>query len=161
MCADPITIGTVVSMAGSVVQGVQGMQAGKANAASLNQQARNREEKAKFDIEQTTRDFTRKQGKTLAVIGGSGVDSRSFSDILADDIAEKNLAVAAIKTGAQADASNLRSQASAAKSQGMGAMIGGLFGAASAGAAGYAKVNKINTAYQVKGISVNNSEFGE
>lgn len=139
-------VGTGISAAGSIAGGISANKTAKANAAALEEQARLRQEKGKYDIETQDRQFRRQQGKVLSAVGASGVSAASFLDILADDAAESALEKQAIKFGADADSSNLKRQASIQRQQGRAAMIGSIFSAAGSLASGYGKV----TSYGMK-----------
>lgn len=144
MCIDPVSmmvIGTVVSAAGTVAGGISSYQAGNANAKGLQEQARLRELKGKYDVEAADRQYRREQGKVLSGVAASGGTAVSFLDVLRDDAAESALEKAAIKFGAKVDATNLRNQASFAKSQGKAALIGSLFSAAGTAMTGMGKAS--------------------
>jgi len=139
--------GTAISAAGTVLGGISSYQTGKANEKALNAQADARLEKGKYDTEQADIRFRREQGKVLAGIGTSGVDARSFLDVLTDDAAESSLEKQSIKFGATVDSNNLRYQGKVQRAQGKAALIGSIFSAAGTVASGYGKV----TASQIKG----------
>ncbi len=157
MC-DPITatIGAgVIGGAGAIFGGISAKQTGDANAALLQQQAALRTEKAKVDIEAADLRQRRAAGERDAKIGTTGIDARSFSDVLADDLATGALEKALIKYGGQVDANNLNYQAQLQKSKGNDALIGSFFSAAGSVLGGYGQAGLI----AAKGVSVG-SIFG-
>lgn len=143
MCIDPVSLTLIsagASAAGSLFSGFSSYQNGKANAAALEVQAKNREEKAKFDVERADNKFQRVQGTARNVAAASGIDVKSFYDVLADNAAESALEKEAIRYGAELDVSNLKSQAAASRKNGTAALVGGAIGAVSAVAGGYGKI---------------------
>ena len=126
-----------IAAVASVAQGVVGAMSAKstadANAAALENQARMRLEKGKFDSEQALNRYNRQAGEVRANVGASGLDIGSFGDVLADAAIEGALERETIKWQAEAEAANLRFQADAAKQQGsmeaFGALLGGVGGA--------------------------------
>lgn len=124
MC-DPVslTVGATVvktglSVAGSLAAGSAKDGAAKANASLLDEQAKSRLEKGKYDEEIARRQYGRALGTNLAKIAGSGVDARSFYDVLADDAMEAALQRKSIRYGANAEAKNLRFQAAGQRAEG-------------------------------------------
>lgn len=142
MC-DPFSLAVtsgVVGAAGSLYSGVQQSSAMKANAAALDVQAKAREDKAAFDLERSGVKFAQQQGAARAVMATSGFTTESFSDVLANDVAEAELEKAAIRMGATNDVRSIRTQAANTRSQAGGVVIGSMFSAAGAvtnAAAGY------------------------
>lgn len=106
--------------------------AGRANAAALRAQAAARESKAVADVAAKEREFVRVDGSARNKIAGSGVSTGSFSDILNDQLTQKELAIETIRWGAKNDVNNLNYQADSAKSQGDQAAIAGYIKAGSA-----------------------------
>lgn len=142
-----MVVGTVISGAGQVVGGISANQTAKANAKGLENQARLREEKGKYDVAAEERRFARDQGTKLAQIAKSGLAGASFYDVLNDDAEESALAKEAIKFGAVADATNVRNQAESVKAQGKAALVGSVFAAAGTVASGAGNAYKAtNTA---------------
>lgn len=142
MCLDPITmmtVGTVISGAGTVLGGFSAMKTGRAQAAQLQQQAQLRQAKAQFDSEMVMRRFERNRGSKLAGIAATGISAESFYDVLADDAAEAALEREAIKFGATADVANLQARANDVRAQGDAAFVGSLFSAAGSMASGFGK----------------------
>ena len=141
MC-DPITLGVtsaVIGAAGSLTSGIMSKQIGDANAKAYDQQARNREEKAKFDSAQARTKYDRHRGQTLASIGTTGFDIASFSDVFADSATESALEVKAIKYQGTVESNYLRFQGASAKYQGKAALLGSVFQAAGQVAGGFGK----------------------
>lgn len=151
-------VGTAISAGGSLMGGIQAQQSADANAAALEQQGVARREKGKYDAEAAQRDLTRNEGALTNRIAGTGVTQDSFSDVMADTIAEGKLAQAAIKWGADREIANLQFQADASRSKGQSALFSGLIGAASAGVAGYGKVTKMDLTSQKSSAGI--SLFG-
>ncbi len=147
---DPISASFIISTAATagsqVISGVSSMQTGKANAAVYRQQAALREVQAQVDIETADRNQRRDMGKKVSGAAASGIDTRSFLDVFADDLAEGALEKSKIKYGATIDANNLRAKAANAEMQGKAALVGSIFGAVGSAAAGYGKAR----AYDMK-----------
>ncbi len=129
MC-DPFSFAATISAASAVMKGVGGALSGFANADALEGQAKARQEKAKYDIEQAERKFQRVQGTAINAAASTGIDMRSFYDVLTDNKSEAALEQAAIKWGADRDSANLKFQASAARTNGIFSAIGGALDAA-------------------------------
>lgn len=126
------------SAVGSLVSGVS--QAGQAKRAAAAGEANADEAEAQG---QAQADLIRERalrlkGSNKAAIGASGVDiSGSFADALSDsDISAEMDAQTAVRNS-KMQANNLRSQASADRSSGTNAMIGGAFGAGTKALEGY------------------------
>jgi len=132
MCVDPVTmmvVGGAVGAAGNLFAGFSAKQSADANAAALETAAKQREQKAQFDIEQATRKYTRQTGTVIAKAASTNVDLSSFDSVLADDAKESMLERKAISVSAQIDEANLRFQAAGQKAAGKAAEIGGIFAA--------------------------------
>lgn len=145
MC-DPVSAMFVVSAgigaAGALSAGAASSKAHSANAGALEIQKTNRMEKAKFDVAQQERHYTRVSGERDARIGTTGLTSDSFSDIRADDAAESALEQAATLWSAQNDANMLQFQVDAQRREAKAAKTASYFNAAGAvvsAAGGYAK----------------------
>lgn len=118
MC-DPVSaISAGVGAVGAIAQGSSAAQTSSTNAAIhqynaqvLRQNAEIKRQKAEFDVGTSDREFKRVQGKSEAAIGASGIDARSFFDVLADDAAEHALERKTIRLNAEIDAYNLETQA--------------------------------------------------
>jgi hypothetical protein len=132
MCFDPISMAmmaTVVSGAvsavGSFVQASNAASVANANAKALERQAALRQEKAKFDADQATREYQRLRGRQEALAGKSGLDAGTFADLFADSAMESALEVAQIKWTADRESENLQFQADSQRAQGQMAKVGG------------------------------------
>lgn len=134
MC-DPVSltvVGAGIAAGGAIEGGMAASEAGRGNAAALRNQVILRNEKAKFDTEAENRKFTRVDGSMRNQIAASGVSTSSFSDVLNDSLAEKALALEAIKWGAKNDANNLEYQAQSAEKQASQSQTASFFKAGSA-----------------------------
>jgi hypothetical protein len=140
----------VVGVAGSLSAGSAQAKAHAANAAALEVQRQNRLEKARFDVEQHDRKFRRASGSRDALIGTTGIDAQSFSDVRTDDAAESALEKAAIMWSAQNEANMLQFQADAQRRQGKDAKTASYFNAASAALSAMGGYKK----YQTMGVKV-------
>lgn len=146
MCVDPVSLSFAagaIGAVGNMIAGFSKKQEADANAAALENNALQRQEKAKFDIERADVKYRRVTGSTVAKIGSTGVDVSSFSDVLADDAKESALEKKAIQVSADIDSANLRFQAAGQRSQGQAALVTGIFGAASSvvsAGTGYQKI---------------------
>lgn len=133
MC-DPISallgVGTAVSTYGQIKQGQAAAKAGEREEQSYSELADRRLEKVKYDIEQVTRDYTRKTGKNIAAIGQSGIAVTSFYDVLADSANELEREKAALRYTAKLEADQLRERGSIAVSAGKDAQTASYIGAA-------------------------------
>lgn len=147
MC-DPFSIVGGINAAGALYSGFSAAKNSETNAKALENQALNRVQKAKFDIERAETRFQRTQGTAIATGAATGVDIRSFSDVLADNAAEGALEKAAIQYGADRDIENLRFQAAGQRSNAKSQRIGAVFSAAGSFAGSYAK------APAAKGVTV-------
>ena len=157
MCMDPVSAvliaGTAVSAAGTIYGGISSKKAADANAAQAEQQAALRRQQALVDIETADRNQRRVMGKTLAAIGTSGVDARSFLDVINDDLQEGALEKIKIKYGGENDAKNLQTGAANTRRAGKAALIGSVFSAAGTAAQGYGRVSSYQTRASASGSS--------
>lgn len=140
MCTLPVGM----AAAGAAIGAIGNISAGRAaaanasrNAALYEQQAALRMEQAQYEIGKQDRLYRRQAGNVQAQISASGIDPRSFSDVLADDAAENKLAKDAIAWSAQNDASQLRFQAQSQRIAGRDAVRASYFGAASSIVGGF------------------------
>ncbi|GHV34457.1 hypothetical protein FACS1894187_05040 [Synergistales bacterium] len=136
---------TALSAASSLAQGMAAQGAAKAQALSAEQNARMAEEQAKDSVKRGGREenkFRRQiaihQGQQRAALAASGVDVDSGSAELLQDAsrgeAEEDASVIRFNAqreawGHQAQATDYRNQASAARAAGRNAMTGGVIGA--------------------------------
>lgn len=135
MCADPISLSFMavsagISAAGALSSGAAQASAHGGNAAMLESQARLRMEKADFDIAAAERRFRKNEGVVVARAASTGIDMRSFSDILADDASESALEREAIRWSAQNESNFLMFQSEAQRRQASDARTAGYFNAA-------------------------------
>lgn len=161
MC-DPLSL-TVVSAGigagGAIYSGIQGKSAHEANAAALEVQAKARETKSQFDIDQAQQRFTKTQGAAIAQIAKSGLTVGSFSDILSSNAGEASIEQEAIRYGANLDADGIRYRAASERTAGKSSEISGYINAAGAvvGAAGnYYKMSGYSTK---KGATLSGGPF--
>lgn len=120
---------TLTSAAGSIAAGNAQASAANANARMLDEQAKSRIEKGKFDVATAERTYERTKGSNLARIASSNVSAESYYAVLADDAAEASLERAAIKYGAKAEADNLKFQAYGQRQEAKAAKTGAAIGA--------------------------------
>jgi hypothetical protein len=136
MC-DPVSltlaataVGTVASAGASFVQAKNATKVANMNASALEQQAALRQEKAKFDAAQAATKFERLRGQQYALIGKSGLDTGTFSDLLADSALESALEQKQIHWTADRESDNLNFQAGSARMNGQmerqGAILSGI-----------------------------------
>jgi len=140
MGLDPITLAiafTVVSAAGSIVQGFQERQAANAEADLQEQQGRLQAEEAQAEAQRVANDrrkFRKKQKLAFLKNGISLAGSPLL--VLEETIRESQAEVNAIARRGTAQARLSFQQAAITRSAGRAALIGGFFGAAKIGAAG-------------------------
>lgn len=131
MCGPLLMLaGGLVSAAGTIWGGMESAKIANRNAAQYDEQARLRLEKGKYDVENALNKYERTRGQAFANIGTTGIDPKSFSDVLADSLAESSMEVQAIKFGTRAEVSGLQFQASSQREEAKAAKIGSYFGAA-------------------------------
>lgn len=163
MC-DPVSaligVSTAINVAGSVTKGLAAKQTADTNAAALEQQIAQREEKAKYDVELADRKYRRQAGAVRAAIGSTNLDISSFSDVLADDAAESALEKAAIKSGALVDEKNLYFQAQGQRQAGQNAQTGMYFNVAGDFANGFTRRENIRYQRAKGGVSIDPDGFG-
>lgn len=138
-----LAAGTALSAVGQISSGVAARQSADANAAMLRARAVDVEQKARYDIDQLKREFSRKQGTTLAKVAGSGLNAATFADILADDAAEAFLEQKAVRYGAEIEKAGLNNQATMQKAEGRNAQTAGFISAAGTVAGGYMRASKM------------------
>lgn len=158
MC-DPITILAAVSATGAVVSAMQSARTHETNAAAIETQTLDRQEKQYYDTEEADRNYRRTAGATRAAIGSTNLDIRSFSDVLDDDAKEAALSKMAIARGSAIDQRNLQFQASGERSAAGNALVAGAFNAGTAIAGGYANQAKLDTMRATKGANINSNDF--
>lgn len=117
-------IGTAKQAKAQIKAGTQQAIVSEANARMLEEQAELRLEKAKFEIDARHRNYRRERGAARAKIASSGVDARSFYDVLLDDAAEAALERKALKWEAEQEAAYLRYQAWGERQEGKAALQG-------------------------------------
>ena len=159
MC-DPVSaIMFGVQAAGAIAKGVQDSQAARANAAALETQKQARDQKAAFDTEQAGRKFERTQGATRAGIATTGIDVRSFYDVLADNASESALERKAIRYSADVDTANIEYQASAQRAAASNAFPNAVLGVATAAVGAYGR-SQTMTYLNAKGSSTGGVVIG-
>lgn len=167
MCVDPATavmVSTGISAIGSMASGVMKASEARANAAALETAAQQRQEKAKFDIERADVQYRRQLGSVQARIGTTGIDTSSFSSVLADDAKESALQKQAIQVGADVESQNLRFQAGGQRMSATSDIVSGAFGAAAAVGKGYGQLATLdanNARIAARGGVSIGSGFGE
>ena len=133
MCGfTPLLIGsTLLSAAGSVMQGNNAAAMGQAQQQAYNQQADNTRAASAYEA---TREFERGQraiSQATVAIGGSGVVGGSSTQMALRDITEQNeMDVQTILYNSQMKEGQLRTQGSIAAAQGERAQRAGYLGAA-------------------------------
>src|SRR5690348_8426391 len=129
MCGPALMLaGGLVSAAGTVIGGFQSAKIAERNAKQYDEQARLRLEKGKYDVENALNKYERTRGQAFANIGTTGLDPSSFSDVLADSLAESKMEVEAIKFGTRAEVMGLQFQATSKREEAGAARFGGIFG---------------------------------
>jgi hypothetical protein len=123
-------ISAAAGAAGSFIQAKNATKVANLNANALEQQAALRQEKAKFDAAQAATKFERLRGQQYALIGKSGLDTGTFSDLLADSALESALEQKQIHWTADRESDNLNFQAGSARMNGQmerqGAILSGI-----------------------------------
>ena len=133
MC-DPVTfmvLSTVVSTAGSVVQGMQQSATAQRNQQMASYQADVAEEQGKFNIRKAELDYTRHQGSVDAQVAASGFSIDGFEYVLKDDAQQAALEQAAVKFGSDQTVYQTRYQADSYGKQANDAMTAGIIGGVS------------------------------
>ena len=132
--SNPLTIGAAfkgvgygVEAAGSLWAGAQSAKASKAKAEALERQAALRIEKGIFDSSEAGTKYQRSRGSAVSMIGNTGLDIASFSDVLADAAIESALEQKVIMFQAEQEAANLRAQAQQARDEAKAAKTGSIF----------------------------------
>lgn len=136
MC-DPISIGIglavtggVVGAGGQLMAGVEAQKTSNANAKALYDRAADVDEKAKYDIDQLKRNFTRKHGSNVARIASADLNVATFGDVMADDALESFLERKAVRYSADTEIRDLNRQAKAEIRAGKNARKASYFDAA-------------------------------
>lgn len=113
VCFDPGTIGLILSVAGSIRQGIVAKQQSDLQAGVLRQQADHARLVAASDEEDFRRQQSRLMAKRRAALGASGIEASSGSPLLvSEDIAgETELGALRIRAGGEVSATRLEQQA--------------------------------------------------
>jgi len=133
MCTLPVGMaaaGAAIGAIGNISAGRAAAASASRNAAMYEQQAALQLEQAKYEIEREDRRYRRQAGNVQAQIASTGIDPRSFADVLADDNAESALAKKAIQWSADNAAAGLRFQADSQRIAGRDAQRASYFSAA-------------------------------
>lgn len=134
---------TVVSAAGSMAAANAQAAAAESDARMLEDQAKQRKLKAEYDVGIAERDYRRDKGSRTAQIAASGIDPRSFDDVLADDAAEAALERQAIRYSGANDAFQLQQQSNNKRAEAASAKQGGFYAAAGAVLGGFSSLTKM------------------
>ena len=121
-------------VAGSLVQGISGYQAGKFNAKVANVNAINADNEGVAEAARI-RDLSREaMGEQLGSLAGNGFEAGTGSALtrLSESAIEAELDIQDARRRARSKSSAYRAQGAAAKAEGVSRLVGGLFGAASA-----------------------------
>ena len=126
-------IGTAVAIGGNLVAGIQGMRAGKAQAAALTEQAAAERRNGAVQAERERRQFMSQIADQRAQLAARGVQLDSVTAIALGQSAasEMSFQTQATRSAADARATELSAAARAARAGGQSAMLRGTFGAAS------------------------------
>lgn len=135
-----VIAGAALKVASGIFQGITNYNASKQNARMLNAQADQVIEEAKYNEDMTRRDYSRLDGQNRVAIGGSGLTTDSFEDVLHDSDLEFERDIMSQRHQTDKTVSQLRSQAKKVKRAGklgiVSSIIGG--GGDAVGAAGKA-----------------------
>jgi len=138
MC-DPVNIalvasvaGSVVSAAGTLVEGQAAADAGEAQQQAYNMAAEQDRRAANYEMANTIRQQQYDRSSRIAQAGASGLAlSGSPTEVLVAQAAEDALRIQEIQYGSRIRQNNLRTQGKLADVAGEQAQIGSLFGAGS------------------------------
>jgi sRNA-binding protein len=155
MCVPALAaIGTIVSMAGSLVSGIQAQQMGRAQQQAYEQQARADAQAAGYESQQERKRQEAAAAQARAQVGASGVAlSGSPTEVLLANARENQLEIDAIRYGSSIRQNNLRTQGQIAKMQGNQAMVGAIFKAGGSVVSGLSGMYDPNRA-QKFGLSI-------
>lgn len=122
-----------LQMAGSVVQGVAGLQAGNANYRAGMEAAREREVLGAEEERRIRAEARKAIGEQAAVLNAGGFmgDSGSALDALRESQVQAALDVLTTRRSRQSEARSLRAQARQERTQGRFALVSGILGAGS------------------------------
>jgi hypothetical protein len=123
---------------GSIVKGLGGFQAGKANAKMARAEAKGKLRAGVAQDDDIRRDARRAAGEAVAAMGANGASlgTGSALDVLRDIEVESGIDRLRVKAGARNEAEALNAQARLYKRQGAWALVSGVFDAAAAAAGG-------------------------
>lgn len=126
------TIGTVVSIGGALAQGIAGMQAGKANAAAIDQQRRTEAQLSATEDQRRRLQMNSQIAQQRAELAGSGVTLDSVTAVMLGQTAAKEMSFESqtVRSGAQARDQELSSASRAARAEGTQSLLKGGFSAA-------------------------------
>jgi hypothetical protein len=125
-----ILAGTIFNMAGNLFSGFSEYRTRKANAAILRRQSDDRIRKSVMEADELDARFRRHLGRNIARAGVTGIDLRSFYDVLAADTTTAELEKMKIRWTGEQEAYYLRYQAANQVQMGRDAMFGGVLKAA-------------------------------
>lgn len=143
--ADPVSMGaaTALQMVGTVMSAVDQSRQLKASAATDRENARRSEFQGELQVLQSRRDERQASGAAIAAMGESGlaVGTGTAADLIRQNAVEREMEILNIRHQASQDAANLRVSAADKKRAARGAIISGILGAASQGAAGASAIS--------------------
>ena len=125
-------VGTLVSIGGSLISGIQGMQAGRAQAAAIESQRQTEARLTAAQDQRTRSKFASKIAEQRAELAARGVQLDSPTAVALGETAARELSFESqsIRSGGQARDIELSAEARLARSRGASAMMKGVFSAA-------------------------------
>lgn len=125
-------LGTLISVGGALIQGVSGMQAGRAQAAALEQQAQDQARLTAQEDQRKRREYLTAIATQRAELAARGVSLDSPTAIALGQSAAREMSFdsQAIRSGGVARQQELSAEARMARAQGMTSLLQGTFSAA-------------------------------
>lgn len=126
------TLGTIVSIGGSLISGVQGMQAGKAQAAAIEEQRLTEARLTAVQDQRTRSKFASQIAQQRAELAARGVQLDSPTAVALGQTAAQEMSFEsqAVRSGGRARDTELSAAARMARMKGNSAMLKGVFSAA-------------------------------